>query len=199
MPGKLEERDLFLCASSVLFCKAMIEASPFSSLEHARSFARDLWFNKLPIQSWLDTFSAHMHLCDAITIARGDIRTGLLQFATKYRKKFGFGFVTSTNLHCSQQILEEVQARYQNSLQVELETASREEFTLIERGLTKLWERLSREKTQDVSEETGEVVQDSILEEDVAPDSSDKVVSKGHQPSIITFDFNKSPEENDIC
>ncbi|XLS61531.1 hypothetical protein HN51_015759, partial [Arachis hypogaea] len=58
---------------------------------------------------------------------------------------------------------------------------------------------LSREKTQDVSEETGEVVQDSILEEDVAPDSSDKVVSKGHQPSIITFDFNKSPEENDIC
>ncbi|QHN92914.1 uncharacterized protein DS421_17g588130 [Arachis hypogaea] len=73
--GKLEERDLFLCASSVLVCKAMIEASPFSSLEHARSFARDLWFNTLPIQSWLDTFSAHRHLCDAITIAHGDIMT----------------------------------------------------------------------------------------------------------------------------
>ncbi|XP_057746928.1 uric acid degradation bifunctional protein TTL-like [Arachis stenosperma] len=87
----------------------MIEASPFSSLEHATSFARELWFNTLPIQSWLDTFSAHRHIGDAITIAHGDIRTGLLQFPTKYRKKFGFGFVTSTNLFLSQQILEEVQ------------------------------------------------------------------------------------------
>ncbi|XP_072076611.1 uncharacterized protein [Arachis hypogaea] len=123
----------------------------------------------------------------------------LLQYLPEYRKKFGFGFMTSTNLHLSQQILEEVQARYQNSLQVELETASREEFTLIERRLTKLWERLSREKTLEVSEETGEVVQDSMLEDDVAPDSSDEVVSKGHQPSIVTFDLNKTPEENDIC
>ncbi|QHO34795.1 uncharacterized protein DS421_9g270060 [Arachis hypogaea] len=164
----------------------MTEASPFSSLEHARSFTRDLWFNTLPIQSWMDTFSVHRHLSDAITIARGDIRMGLLQFATKYRKKFGFEFITSTKLYLSQQILEEVQA-------------SREEFTLIERGLTKLWERLSREKAQEVSEETGEVVQDSMLEEDVAPDSSDEVVSKGHQPSIISFDLNKTPEENDIC
>ncbi|XP_020974930.1 uric acid degradation bifunctional protein TTL-like [Arachis ipaensis] len=130
--------DLFLCASRILFCKVMIEASSFSSLEHATSFAREPWFNMLPIQSWLNTFSAHRHIGDDVTIAHGDIRTGLLQFATKYRKKFGFGFVTSTNLFLLQQMLEEVQARYQNSLQVKLDIASREEFTLIERGLTKL-------------------------------------------------------------
>ncbi|RYQ89253.1 hypothetical protein Ahy_B09g095995 isoform B [Arachis hypogaea] len=189
LPGKLEERDLFLCASSILFYKAMVEASPFASLEHATSFARDLWFNTLPIQSWLDTFSAHRHI--------GDAR--LLQFVTKYCKKFGFGFVTSTNLFLSQQILEEVQARYQNSLQVELEIASPEEFTLTERGLTKLWEYLAPEKTQEVPEETGEIVQHSMLEEDIVLDSSDEVVSKRHQPSIITFDLNKTPEENDIC
>ncbi|XLU33569.1 hypothetical protein S245_069635, partial [Arachis hypogaea] len=52
----------------------MIEASPFASLEHATSFARDLWFNTLPIQSWLDTFSTHRHIGDAITIAHGDVR-----------------------------------------------------------------------------------------------------------------------------
>ncbi|RYQ89254.1 hypothetical protein Ahy_B09g095995 isoform D [Arachis hypogaea] len=177
----------------------MVEASPFASLEHATSFARDLWFNTLPIQSWLDTFSAHRHIGDAITIAHGDIRMGLLQFVTKYCKKFGFGFVTSTNLFLSQQILEEVQARYQNSLQVELEIASPEEFTLTERGLTKLWEYLAPEKTQEVPEETGEIVQHSMLEEDIVLDSSDEVVSKRHQPSIITFDLNKTPEENDIC
>ena len=58
---------------------------------------------------------------------------------------------------------------------------------------------LAWERTQEISEETGEIVQDSMLEEDVVPDSSDEVVSKGHQPSIITFDLNKTPEENDIC
>ncbi|RYR48331.1 hypothetical protein Ahy_A07g034351 [Arachis hypogaea] len=90
----------------------MEEASTFSSLEHATSFARDQWFNTLPIQSWLDTFSAQRHKGDAITIAHGDIRTGLLQFTTKYRKKFGFGFVIITNLFLSQQILEEVQVKF---------------------------------------------------------------------------------------
>ncbi|KAL4365524.1 hypothetical protein AHAS_Ahas07G0114700 [Arachis hypogaea] len=192
-PGewKLEERDLFLCASSILFCKVMVEASLFSSMEHTTSFVRDLWFNTLPIQSWMDTFSAHRHIGDATTIAHGDIRTGLLQFATKYHKKFGFGFVTSTNLFLSQQILEEVQARYKNNLNVELEIASRKEFTLIKRGL-------ARKRTQEVPEETGEIVQDSMLEEDVVPDSFDEVVFKGHQPSILTFDLNKTPEENDI-
>ncbi|KAL4330174.1 hypothetical protein AHAS_Ahas13G0373700 [Arachis hypogaea] len=85
-----------------------------------------------------------------------------------------------------------VKARYQNSLQVKLDIASREEFTLIERGL-------AREKTQEVPEETGKIVQDSMFEEDVMLDSSDEVVSKGQQPSIITFDLNKTPEENDIC
>ncbi|KAL4391332.1 hypothetical protein AHAS_Ahas03G0234500 [Arachis hypogaea] len=92
-----------------------------------------------------------------------------------------------------------VQARYENSLNVELEIASQEEFTLIERGLTKLWERLAREKIQEIPKETGKIVQDSVLEEDVVPDSSDEVVSKGHKPSILTFDLNKTPGKNDIC
>ncbi|KAL4373359.1 hypothetical protein AHAS_Ahas05G0073900 [Arachis hypogaea] len=52
----------------------MEEAFPFSSLEHATSFARDLWFNTLPVQSWLDAFSAHRHIGDAITIAHGESR-----------------------------------------------------------------------------------------------------------------------------
>nr|XP_025691545.1 uncharacterized protein LOC112792496 [Arachis hypogaea] len=51
---KLEERDLFLCGSSISFCKKLI------------------------------------------------------QFGTKYRKKFGFGFITSTDIFLSYQILEEV-------------------------------------------------------------------------------------------
>ncbi|XP_057723991.1 pentatricopeptide repeat-containing protein At1g06710, mitochondrial-like [Arachis stenosperma] len=59
--GKLEERDLFLRGSSFSLCKAIEEASTFSSLEHATSIERDL-FNKLPIRAWLDAFSAHRHI-----------------------------------------------------------------------------------------------------------------------------------------
>ncbi|RYR67333.1 hypothetical protein Ahy_A03g013658 [Arachis hypogaea] len=188
LPGKLEEMDLFLCASSILFCKAMIEASSFSSLEHATSFARELWFNTLPIQSWLDTFSAHRHIGDAITIAHGDIRTALSKRPNIFETLNIAGIASIPN-----KLPKEIRLR------VELDIASRKKFTLIERGLTKLWERLARENTQEVPEETGEIVQDSILEEDVVPDSSDEVVSKGQQPSVITFDLNKTPEKNDIC
>ncbi|KAL4373530.1 hypothetical protein AHAS_Ahas05G0091000 [Arachis hypogaea] len=69
LAGKLDENDLFICASSFFFIHSMQEASPFSSLEHATSFARDLWFNNSPIRSWLDAFSAHRHIGDAITRA----------------------------------------------------------------------------------------------------------------------------------
>ncbi|RYQ83347.1 hypothetical protein Ahy_B10g101988 [Arachis hypogaea] len=143
----------------------MEEASPFFLLEYAISFTKDLWFNMLPVQSWLDAFSAHRHIGDAITIAHGEIRT----------------------------------ARYENSLIVELEIAPQEEFTLIERGLTKLWERLAQERIQETPEKTGKIVQDSMLEEDVVPDSSDEVVFKGYNASMLIFDLNKTLEENDIC
>nr|XP_025618966.1 uric acid degradation bifunctional protein TTL [Arachis hypogaea] len=62
---KLEERDFFLCSTSIWFSKAMVQASPFSSLKHATSFARDLWLNNLSIQSWLNVFSAHLHIDEA--------------------------------------------------------------------------------------------------------------------------------------
>ncbi|QHN92695.1 uncharacterized protein DS421_17g586060 [Arachis hypogaea] len=51
----------------------MIDASPFSSLDHATSFARQLWFKKSRIQSWLDAFSRHRHLTRAIGYASATI------------------------------------------------------------------------------------------------------------------------------
>jgi len=37
----------------------MVLASPFSSLQHAVSVARDVWFNKVDVNGWLQAFSAH--------------------------------------------------------------------------------------------------------------------------------------------
>ncbi|RYR17153.1 hypothetical protein Ahy_B03g061939 [Arachis hypogaea] len=148
-----------------------------------------------------------MHIGNAISIVIGEIRTKLIQFGTKYRKKFGFGFITSTDIFLSYQILEEVktalsyivQARYDKSFIVELEIASREEFILIERRLTRLWERLARHKIQETPKETEEIVQNLMQDEDLVPaDSSDEVVSIEHNASMLTFDLNKTPEENEI-
>ncbi|KAL4287480.1 hypothetical protein AHAS_Ahas19G0190400 [Arachis hypogaea] len=116
----------------------MVQASLFSSLEHATSFARDLWFNKLPIQSWLNVFSADLHIDEAAKFTLGPIMLELEQFGRKYRRKFVFVFITSIEKKLSHQILEEVKTRYENSLSVELDITSREEFILIERKLARL-------------------------------------------------------------
>ncbi|QHN97180.1 uncharacterized protein DS421_18g625200 [Arachis hypogaea] len=88
-------------------------------------------------------------------------------------------------------------ARCENNLMVELDITSQEEFIFIEGGLTKLWERLSQEKIQEETKEIGEIVQDSMEEEVVPSNSSDEVVSTGHKASMINYDLNKTPEENE--
>ncbi|KAL4365240.1 hypothetical protein AHAS_Ahas07G0086300 [Arachis hypogaea] len=161
--GKLEGNDLFLYANSFFFIYSMQKASPFSSLEHTTSFTQDLWFNESPIRSWLDAFSTHRHIGDAISRAPFKL----------------------------------VSARCENNLMVELDITSREEFIFIERELTKLWERLSQEKIQEERKEIGEVVQKSMEEEVVPSNSFDEIVSTGTKASMINYDLNKIPEENE--
>ncbi|KAL4374625.1 hypothetical protein AHAS_Ahas05G0200500 [Arachis hypogaea] len=85
----------------------MIEASPFSSLEVAMTFARQLWFKESRIQSWLNAFSRHSHLYQAIRYASGSMMRELLHWDRKYRAKFEFEFITSTETWESQKILDE--------------------------------------------------------------------------------------------
>lgn len=54
-----EEKDFLSCCGSTRFAKDMALASPFSSLQHALSVARDIWFNKVDVSGWLQAFSAH--------------------------------------------------------------------------------------------------------------------------------------------
>ncbi|KAL4316492.1 hypothetical protein AHAS_Ahas15G0290500 [Arachis hypogaea] len=89
----------------------MIDASPFSSLDDATSFARQLWFKESRIQSWLDAFSGHSHLYRAIRYAPASMMRELLHWNRKYRAKFGFGLITSTETWCSQKILDEVKVK----------------------------------------------------------------------------------------
>ncbi|KAL4293339.1 Uric acid degradation bifunctional protein TTL [Arachis hypogaea] len=176
----------------------MQEASPFSSLEHTISFARDLWFTKSPIRAWLDAFSAHSHIGTVISRAPTELISDLCQFGAKYRKKFGFEFLTTTNARHSHKILEEIKARCENNLLVELDIAAREKFYFIEEGLTKIWERISQEELQEKSEDLGEIVPDSLEEELVPSNSSDEEVWIDDKATMRNYDLNKTPDENQI-
>ncbi|XP_016168874.1 uric acid degradation bifunctional protein TTL-like [Arachis ipaensis] len=196
--GKLECRDFYLICSSRCFGEKMIKASPFYSLDDATSFARKLWFNESSIQSWLDAFSGRRHLTQAIGHAPGSMMKELNQWDRMYWAKFGFQFITSTDTWCSQEILDEVKSRHENSLVVELEIAAREEFNLIVHGLDRLWDRMSRENIQKESEAPGEVVPDSLDGEDVVPsDRSDGEDADGPKASTLSYDLNLTPEENE--
>ncbi|KAL4357658.1 hypothetical protein AHAS_Ahas09G0208700 [Arachis hypogaea] len=172
------------------FVEKMIEASSFSSLDHATCFARQLWFKESRIQSWLDAFSGQSHLYRAIGHAPASMMRELFQWDRRYRAKFGFKFITSTETWCSQKIVDEVKACYENTFVVELDITSWEEFKLIEHGLERLWDK--------ASEELEEVVLDSMEKEDVvSSDGSDEADSAGRNGSMLSYDLNKMPEENE--
>ncbi|MED6212712.1 hypothetical protein PIB30_086238 [Stylosanthes scabra] len=114
--------------------------TPFSSLEHAISFAREIWFRESSIGSWLNAFSAHSCIADTFLVAPVPIKMEIHQWGRTHSLKFGFGFITSMDKHLSQQILDDIKARCENSLIVELDIASQEEFKLIENDLALLWQ-----------------------------------------------------------
>ncbi|KAL4287290.1 hypothetical protein AHAS_Ahas19G0171400 [Arachis hypogaea] len=176
----------------------MIDVSPFSSFEVATLFARQLWFKESCIQSQLDAFSGHSHLFRSIRYASASMMREFLHWDRNYRAKFGFEFITSTETWESQKILDDVKVRYENILVVELDIAAREEFKLIEHGLERLWERLSRSQIQKASEETGEVVLDSVEKEAVvSSESSEEADSAGQKASMLSYNLNKMPDENE--
>ncbi|RYR03850.1 hypothetical protein Ahy_B06g083229 [Arachis hypogaea] len=60
-------------------------------------------------------------------------------------------------------------------------------------------EGLFQENVRETPEETGEIVQDSMEEDDVVKDDSSKeVVSTVNNAPKLTFDLNKIPEENGV-
>ncbi|RYR08414.1 hypothetical protein Ahy_B05g076089 [Arachis hypogaea] len=93
--------------------------------------------------------------------------------------------LTVANGHASASIMKK---RYENTLVIELDIAAREKFKLIEHGLKRLWERLSRSKIQEASEELGEVIPDSMEEEDVvSSDGSHETDSARQNASVLSY------------
>ncbi|KAJ6845571.1 uncharacterized protein M6B38_287675 [Iris pallida] len=135
----------------------MVAASPFSDLDHAVRSARDIWFNKVDVKGWLESFAAHPEIGGssksisqwskeeqsvALAAATGSTMQELVEWNARYKEKFGFVFLICASGRGTPDILAELkkeEKRYLNRPIVELEIAAQEEMKIIELRLEKLF------------------------------------------------------------
>ncbi|KAL4355989.1 uric acid degradation bifunctional protein TTL isoform X1 [Arachis hypogaea] len=160
VPASFEEKDFLSCCGSTTFAKHMAFASPFSSLEHAISVARDVWFNTVDVNGWLQAFSAHPQIgqqhapshasqtsaqwskgeqSTALATATGSSLQELSEWNVRYWEKFGFVFLICASGRSTDEILAELKRRYTNRPIVEFEIAAEEQMKITELRLAKLF------------------------------------------------------------
>ncbi|KAI4356150.1 hypothetical protein L6164_000195 [Bauhinia variegata] len=160
MEMSFEEKDFFSCCGSIRFEKEMALASPFSSFQDAVTAARDIWFNKVDVNGWLEAFLAHPQIGETHSAAKvsdtsaqwskGEQSTAfatatdsslqeLSEWNARYRQKFGFIFLICASGRSTDEILAELKRRYSNRPIVEFEIAAQEQMKITELRLAKLF------------------------------------------------------------
>ncbi|RYR16480.1 hypothetical protein Ahy_B04g073509 [Arachis hypogaea] len=177
----------------------MAMASPFSSLEHAITVVRDIWFCKLNVRSWLEAISGRFCSNEYLKTANEATVHKLYEGGSMYEEKFGYVFVTFVASRTSEDILAELKTRFKNMHVVELDIASKEELKYIERSIIELISKKSVQTTDegDVSAEySDEIVDDTLDRVDTdSEDDLDAISSDGYDISR-NVEVNKVPEED---
>ncbi|KAG8363512.1 hypothetical protein BUALT_Bualt19G0030000 [Buddleja alternifolia] len=159
-PMELGEKEWFACCGSVKFAQEMASAGPFSNYEEALSAARDIWFNKVDVNGWLEAFAAHPQIGDspsknhksptsaqwskgeqstALATATDSTLQELYEWNARYRQKFGFVFLIFAAGRSTPEILAEIKKRYNNRPIVEFELAAKEQMKITKLRLSKLF------------------------------------------------------------
>ncbi|XP_038995246.1 uric acid degradation bifunctional protein TTL-like isoform X2 [Hibiscus syriacus] len=154
---KVDEKEVLACCGSTQFAKQMAMASPFPSLDHAISIAKDIWFNKVDIIGCLEAFAAHPQIGESPSShttsaqwSKGEQSTALAtatdaglqelsDWNARYRQKFGHVFLICSAGRSAAEILGELKNRYSNRPILELEIASQEQMKVTELRLRKLF------------------------------------------------------------
>nr|AKF43393.1 transthyretin-like S-allantoin synthase protein [Pelargonium cotyledonis] len=155
-----DEKDFLACCGSSKFAMEMASASPFNTLDHAITTARDIWFNKVDVKGWLEAFEAHPQIGkspspnhnsetfaqwskgEQTTALATATRSSLLELSVwnaKYMQKFGFVFLICAFGRSTSEILTELKKRYPNRPIVEFENAAQEQMKITELRLAKLF------------------------------------------------------------
>ncbi|MBA0603769.1 hypothetical protein Gorai_002015, partial [Gossypium raimondii] len=154
---KVDEKEALACCGSSQFAKQMALASPFPSVDHAISVAKDIWFDKVDVIGWLEAFAAHPQIGESPSShtksaqwSKGEQSTALAtatdsglqelsDWNARYRQKFGHVFLICASGRSAAEILGELKKRYSNRPIHELEIASQEQMKITELRLRKLF------------------------------------------------------------
>ncbi|MBA0784437.1 hypothetical protein Gotri_026706 [Gossypium trilobum] len=154
---KVDEKEALACCGSSQFAKQMALASPFPSVDHAISVAKDIWFDKVDVIGWLEAFAAHPKIGESPSShtksaqwSKGEQSTALAtatdsglqelsDWNARYRQKFGHVFLICASGRSAAEILGELKNRYSNRPIHELEIASQEQMKITELRLRKLF------------------------------------------------------------
>lgn len=154
------EKDFLACCGSTKFAQLMVSSGPFPNLEQAAAAARDIWFNQVDVNGWLEAFAAHPQIGESPSSthksptsaqwSRGEQSTALAtatesslqelyELNIRYRQKFGFVFLICASGRSTPEILAELKKRYVNRPIVEFEIAAQEQMKITELRLFKLF------------------------------------------------------------
>ncbi|XP_015960558.1 uric acid degradation bifunctional protein TTL-like [Arachis duranensis] len=170
----MKMEDFSSCCAGTTFANEMAMASPFSSLEHAITVTRDIWYRKLNVRSWLEAISGRSCSNEYLETVNEATVQELHEWGSRYEEKLGYVFVTFVAGRTSEDILAELKMRFNNSHGIELEITSTEKLKYIECAIRELLSKKSIQTTDkgDVSAEySGEIVVDTL--DGVDTDSED--------------------------
>ncbi|KAJ8748340.1 hypothetical protein K2173_001759 [Erythroxylum novogranatense] len=181
----IDEKEWLACCGSSEFAKQMAMASPFASLDLAVAAARDIWFNKVNVNGWLQAFSAHPQIgqshisssapsspsaqwskveqSTALATATTFSLEELHKWNAQYREKFGFIFLICASGRSTDEILAELKKRYANRPIVEFEIAAQEQMKVTELRIAKLFSTKTKAASPTVSAKKVEEGRTSII------------------------------------
>ncbi|XP_015970812.1 uric acid degradation bifunctional protein TTL-like [Arachis duranensis] len=195
----METKNFSSCCAGTTFTNKMAMASPFPSLKHVITVARDIWSRKLNVRSWLEAISGRSCSNEYLEMANEATVQELHEWGSMYEERFGYVFVTFVVGRTFEDILTELKMRFSNMHVVELEIASKEELKYIERSIREFFSKKSVQTIDegDVSAEySGKIVDDTLDGADTNSEDNLDAISSGEYDISRNVELNKVPEED---
>ncbi|XP_078438384.1 transthyretin-like protein isoform X2 [Wolffia australiana] len=201
--GSFSEESFKACSGSERFAREMVAAGPFADYQSAIVAAREIWFNKVDVSGWLESFAAHPEIGStskaipkwsqeeqsaALSTATDSVFQDLVEWNKRYKEKFGFIFIICASGRGMPEILHELKKRYSNRPIIELEVAAKEEMKIIELRLSKLFQSKieSTQQTIDQSDAHPSSIAASVIGGHLTSSGSRTVVPGRSRPPITT-------------
>ncbi|MED6209678.1 hypothetical protein PIB30_057055 [Stylosanthes scabra] len=130
----------------------MASLSPFTSLQHALDVAKDVWFNKLNVHSWLLVLNAHPNICEKVpfsdasytgasTCTKGSSLEEIYGLSVEYLKRFGFPYFWQASDWDADTILLDLKICIKTTPTFEFQHACKRQFLIIERHIAKFFQK----------------------------------------------------------